>query len=188
MCKLAVARAYAFAFYADADALATALGSPDAGVEPLDRLLQAKAAGGTGSLGMVLKMSRDIDGEHLAHGFENSVKKRLPQDCTQADVQAVYQLAAAFRRIPTLATGDTIKMIWRADGTLHVWFKQAEVCTLASKAAISALFEVYTGQSSVSARGRHTFAANTAEISQLQDTTHAVIQELVLREHENRDK
>lgn len=73
-CKVPMARAYAFAFYVDEAALRSsrALLRRD-GANEVQRLLDAKAADpALCELMVSLRMARDIDGTHLAHGFRNS--------------------------------------------------------------------------------------------------------------------
>jgi hypothetical protein len=88
-CRLSIARAYAFGLYADGAAL-TAAGHMRPGSSSstttttttlVDELLDAKERGdvSAGELSLVLTMARDIPGEHMAHGFRNSILFRLKQ-------------------------------------------------------------------------------------------------------------
>lgn len=86
-CRLAIARAYAFGLYADAEALdvmaggaggAATGGAGGHGADRIRALLDRKASGAPGGeLALVLVMARDIPGEHLAHGFRNSIAARV---------------------------------------------------------------------------------------------------------------
>lgn len=62
-----------------AEAERTLLRAPEGNVNAslLDAILRASGGTGTGpgtgaEVGVILRMSRDIDGPHLAHGFKNS--------------------------------------------------------------------------------------------------------------------
>lgn len=91
-CRVPIARAYAFGLYLDDDALLSlrradssseAVATAEASQVVLKpslvaSLLDTKVASpGDFSLAVVLVMARDIDGEHLAHGFQNSVLNRI---------------------------------------------------------------------------------------------------------------
>ena len=97
MCYLAMARAYVFGLYASDAAVAAAAGAAASGAPGADGLTRVldvlhaahvRAIAGTGGnhdetpsvgeLSLVLIMARDIPGQHLSHGFINSVVARLP--------------------------------------------------------------------------------------------------------------
>ena len=73
-CRLSIARAYAFGLFADEIALAAATRVP-AGESRLSALLDC-AETKTGTISLVLVIARSIEGDHLAHGFQNSVLNR----------------------------------------------------------------------------------------------------------------
>jgi hypothetical protein len=73
-CRLSIARAYAFGLFADEIALAAATRVP-AGESRLAALLDS-AESKTGTISLVLVIARSIEGDHLAHGFQNSVLNR----------------------------------------------------------------------------------------------------------------
>lgn len=86
-CRVPLARAYAFGLYLDDDALLAlqrlgidgeSTSSSAAQPSLVAQLLDAKQASpGDFGVAIVLVMARDIAGEHLAHGFRNSVLNRL---------------------------------------------------------------------------------------------------------------
>ena len=107
-CRVAFARAYAFGLYLDDDAIravrkdrTATLAIGDNGVSSpssslLARLLDAKQKSPTEfTIAVVLVMARDISGEHLAHGFRNSVINRLKGAASQpCSADAVARSAA----------------------------------------------------------------------------------------------
>lgn len=106
-CRIAMARAYAFGFYIDDDAVKWGFAQhQQTGARPtLSALLDAKQAdSSTCTLSLVLVMARDIAGEHLAHGFRNSVLSRV----TTANMSlpaAIALAAAAGDRAQALSSG-----------------------------------------------------------------------------------
>ena len=114
LCRLPLARAYAFGLYADADALASACSRSAAtpaslelgenalpaaavdGAQCLRDVLEAKAKGSAtaGELSIVLIMARDIAGEHLAHGFKNSVVARARSRSAKTGTSSVATAAS----------------------------------------------------------------------------------------------
>lgn len=73
-CRLSIARAYAFGLFADEAALREGASAPP-GKPRLDALLDGAEAG-IGVVSLVLVIARSIEGDHLAHGFRNSVLNR----------------------------------------------------------------------------------------------------------------
>jgi hypothetical protein len=116
-CRLAMARAYAFALYTDAAGLAHGGG--------LAGLLAAKeaaaASGGSAGTGaevaLVMKMARDISGEHMAHGFRNSVLARLSQ---RERAERAAAAAAAAAAPAAAASATTAVAAGPAGGTFVV--------------------------------------------------------------------
>lgn len=84
-CRLAIARGYAFALYCDGQALhfASSPGLPSSAAGSnsnlaLEAFLDAKERDpSVGEVSIVLMMARDIPGEHMSHGFRNSLLARL---------------------------------------------------------------------------------------------------------------
>ena len=102
-CSLAIARAYAFSLYVDEDSLvflhqqlqpegtpaATAATPPLPAASPLQTLLHRKLEGSApGEISIVLMMARDIPGEHIAHGFRNSISQRFKGPPTPLSINA----------------------------------------------------------------------------------------------------
>lgn len=82
-CKVGFARAYSFALYADTNALSKLISLKKHSHSTDDTLsvyLKDKLSSNVGEISLVLSMARDISGEHLAHGFRNSVLKRLKKN------------------------------------------------------------------------------------------------------------
>lgn len=98
-CRLPVARAYTFGLYCNGAALLAAArravstgtaGAPEsaeavtglldecAALHTAASSLPANVSGEQEEISLVLVMSRDINGAHLAHGFRNSILSRLP--------------------------------------------------------------------------------------------------------------
>lgn len=153
-----LARAYAFALYVDSDALGSLAGAAG---EATDALLEAKAAApDAGDVVVVLKMARDIDGEHLAHGFFNSVRARA------ADGPDVVSQCRAFAdqfNGMKLACGDEVVFTWGRDGnvTTTVQGMPAKHTFLVTSPQVAAgVFAVYAREGGVSADGLATFRAN----------------------------
>jgi hypothetical protein len=126
-CKLAIARAYAFGLYVDDDALKATHKlivsevddnpkSSSSRPHAVPLLLDLKLAEPSAcTLSIVLVMARDIAGEHLAHGFRNSVINRLkgsrqtPSPAALASGQAAAAAAAA-----AAASATTLPTLGRA--------------------------------------------------------------------------
>eukprot|EP01138_Halocafeteria_seosinensis_P012097 gb/GECG01012365.1/.p1 GENE.gb/GECG01012365.1/~~gb/GECG01012365.1/.p1 ORF type:complete len:378 (+),score=52.67 gb/GECG01012365.1/:1-1134(+) len=81
-CKIPHARAYAYGLYFDLPSVENASEVDDygSGADIVERVLDAKTADAkTGNLCIMLRMARDIDGNHIARGFQNSVDYRIKQ-------------------------------------------------------------------------------------------------------------
>ena len=158
---------------------------------PGNQLVSAKVASPhCGDATLVLKMARDIDGEHLAHGFFNSVSARWakrtgaasaptqasqPAEATGGDKTAplaqIRALADQFNGMK-LAMGDEVVFRWNRDGTLKTTVQGGilppRAFTVEDTDVIAALFAVYTGEGAVSEEGRATFDANLESMAGLQ--------------------
>lgn len=116
-CRLAMARAYAFGLYVSDDALewgaAQARDAADGTAPTLAALLERKrTAPGSMELTLVLRMARDISGEHLAHGFQNSMAARLATRTKTALPAAAAESGAAALAIGrAAATGAPVPAI-----------------------------------------------------------------------------
>lgn len=108
-CRVAFARAYAFGLYLDDDAIravrkdrtATPAIAEEGASSPspslVARLLDAKQKSPTEfTIAIVLVMARDISGEHLAHGFRNSVINRLRGAASQPSSADAAARSAAY--------------------------------------------------------------------------------------------
>jgi len=189
-CSLPIARAYAFALYVDQDMVSKIKGSTSSSA-PADRMVAAKVESPQcGDVTLVLKMARDIDGEHLAHGFFNSVSARWakrtgaasaptqasqPAEATGANSEAplaqIRALADQFNGMK-LAMGDEVAFRWHRDGTLHTTVQGGitpqRAFVVRSTDVIAALFAVYVSEGAVSEEGRATFDANLESMGGLQ--------------------
>lgn len=137
-CKIPQARAYAYSIYLDADSIQTANdlndGSDDRDV--VARLLDQKTVHPScGELCLVLRMARDIDGNHIARGFQNSINARLQQaqkewksmegkdtDTTQSTHSAALKIAAGESEKAS-KTEDSTPPLLAASHKLSVPFK-----------------------------------------------------------------
>ncbi len=185
-CSLPIARAYAFALYVDQDMVASIgrqQGSTAAAARLVDTKLSSPACGDTA---IVLKMARDIDGEHLSHGFFNSVSARWAKrvgaasaptqanqpkqalDDSSSPLAQIRALADQFNGLK-LAMGDEVVFRWHRDGTLHTTVQGGitppRSFVVDDPDVIAALFAVYTGEGAVSEEGRATFDANLADMA-----------------------
>lgn len=185
LCILPQARAYAYGVYTDERLQQSALrlynkattpsGSPPLTSGGLVKLVldecERESSGfvaSGGCLQLVLVMHRDIDGEHMAHGFHNSIEKRLkrlrgerklPQK-GDTSTDEVLSLVAAIKKLP-LKAGEEVVFTWKSsEGGLDVSVGGKSVVRLLNPLVIRALFEVYVGEGAVSSYGARSFADN----------------------------
>lgn len=98
-CRLAIARAYAFGLFADEVALEAGVGA--GGTRPRVAAVLDSAESGAGSVSLILVIARSIEGDHLAHGFRNSVINRYKR--LVADRGFVVENAATAAMTPSPA-------------------------------------------------------------------------------------
>lgn len=136
MCKLGFARAYAFSLYLHPEAF-SALQAPQpttSSLDALDAVLATKAAQpDLFEVAVVLKMARDMNGAHIAKGFNRSLSARVathsePGDDDAASDACITRLVSLFRKQPMLYRGDTIRMTWRRDNSLQVTYMHHVCC------------------------------------------------------------
>ena len=181
LCILPQARAYAYGVYTDerlqhtARRLLSASSTTSTPLTPVGLVkalldeCQSESSGFTtsgGSLQLVLVMHRDIDGEHMAHGFHNSIEKRLkklrgltpPKGDTTLD--EVLALVSVIKKLP-LKAGEEVVFTWKSsEGGVAVSVGGRVVIRLINPLVCRALFEVYVGEGAVSSYGARSFAEN----------------------------
>jgi hypothetical protein len=119
-CWMPIARAYAFAFYVDDKAvrwghdsatkrsIENNTSSPSPPLPSVRDMLDTKQAHPNAfEVSVVLKMAREIAGEHLAHGFRNSIIARLPNNKTPVDKTAALATGKAAAGIQPGAPVET---------------------------------------------------------------------------------
>jgi hypothetical protein len=180
-CSLPIARAYAFALYGDALLLDFCVGlhksHPLSVPVLLDTLEFMHAGGGSpapGVLSVVIKLHRDIDGPHLAHGFENSVRKKLLA-IVGTRVERVADVEGAMDQLRALSSafigkmfqsGEELVFSWDpARGRLTLRAQDRDFPALSHPTLCRALFEVYVGKEAVSKKGAAAFSSNLASLA-----------------------
>ena len=182
-CSLPMARAYAFALYVPASAVALlqrreaeaapAAAAAAAAAPAADRLqalldLKSTSPAAAGELLLSLRIARDIAGAHMARGFANSANnmlRRRSAPLAPAESAAVAaelaELGRAFERHADFKPGDEVTFSWRADGSVIVASKGAFLAEVRSAPLARALFDVYCGDKApVSPPARAAFKAN----------------------------
>lgn len=165
-CHVPIARAYAFAVYVD-DACLQELGRADQ-ADAAESMLALKAARpDTATITVVLKMARDIDGEHLAHGFYNSVLARVKGGIEKPGVLSACRAFADQFKGMRLARGDEVHFTWQRDGsvtTLVEGSAPARPYQVDLPSVAEAIFAVYAGPDAVSADGRAALQRNLRDM------------------------
>lgn len=200
-CKVAAARAYAFGLYADAPLLSrVAANASDASRTKalLDAMEASASAREPCQLSLLIIVARDIDGAHMAGGFRRSIlsiyKKLLATRGIVASSDSLIADIGAFLSViekDSFVVGDELVFSWSArDSALRVFIRGVPApFTIRDPLLARALFEVYAGETPVSARAAKTFESNLAAIAgtKAQDIV-PVLQRAALEEHASRVK
>ena len=155
LCRLSIARGYAYAIYVAPEAVVRADGD-------LQALLAAKAAdpAGVGVLSVRLVIARDVEGDHMANGFDKSFTRRLRRvvDGPSAELLAsVHSVIRPFRGVKFFE-GDRVDFVWRTDGGLDVLHNGRSMCaTVACPELAHAVLLTY---SELNADGKRQFDDN----------------------------
>ena len=183
-CSLPIARAYAFGLYVDGDALQSLVGADGSAT---DALLESKASNpASGDVIVVLKMARDIDGEHLAHGFFNSVRSRAAPSPHLISQSRAF--ADQFNGMK-MAAGDEVVFTWTREGTVTTAVQgqpPAHAFVVTDPSVAAAVFAVYAGPGAVSAEGLATFQANLSAMQKAAATGGDVLAPVVAQHSSER--
>eukprot|EP00741_Cyanophora_paradoxa_P019406 tig00021127_g18734.t1 len=151
-------KAYTIGLYADEAGLKKAVKEGKGAAEALGTEAYEKT--------VRLVMARDVDGTHLAKGFDRSMLKRIrtaAKEGKEGGKEALRKFNNLFRG-RNLPSGTEVTLSWLAGGRMVTAIGGQHVGTIESEALCWAIFDMYCGPKAVSNEAREGIAAGLAAL------------------------